>query len=109
MNKSNKKQYKLMSSVTIEQLKENNFRYIEGYYSYRFPVYKNKKDILLWCNLNVDFENKTCVINVTDSNNNTYSPYHNRDYGKNKVVESVDRKINQQMNIFIKNKILIKK
>lgn len=109
MNKTSKKQYKLVQSTTIEQLKNNNFRYIDGLYSYKFPVYKYQKDVLLWGFILVDFENKASSINVTDSNNYTYAAYHNRKYGRNKVVESIDRKISKQMNIFIKDKIFTKR
>ena len=109
MSKSANKEYKLISEVTIEQLKENNFKYVDGYYSYKFPVYKNKKETLLWGFLNINFEEKKCFINVVDSNNNTYPAYHNREYGENKIIELVDKKINEQINILIKNKIIKKK
>ena len=106
----NIQQYKLYSDITKNILEENNFKYVDGYHSYRFPVYKQKKDILLWCNLYVDFEEKSCRINVTDQNNNTYAPFFNRTYGgENKVVESIDRKINSQLGTFVKSKILKKR
>ena len=102
--------YKPHSNVTKDILKDNNFKYIDGCYSYRFPVYKHKKDTIMWCNLYVDVDNNLCNINVYDNNNNTYPAFHNRTYGgKNKVVESIDRRINTQLGILVKNKILKKR
>ena len=102
--------YKPHSNVTKEMLKDNNFKYIDGFYLYRFPVYKHKKLPIMWCNLYVDVENNLCVINVYDQNNFTYPAFYNRTYGgKNKVVESIDRRINSQLGILVKNKILKKR
>ena len=45
-----------------------------------------------------------------DQNNNTYAPFFNRRYGgENKVLESIDRKINSQLGMFVKSKILKKR
>ena len=102
--------YKPHSDVTKNAFQENNFKYIDGCYSYRFSVYKYKKETLLWCNIYVDVENNSCSINVYDQNNNTYAPFFDRRYAaNNKVVESIDRRINTQLGIFVKNKILKKK
>lgn len=102
--------YKPYSDVTKETLKENNFKCIDGCYSYRFPVYKYKKEIIMWCNIYVDADNNMCGISVYDQNNSTYPAFFNRKYGgKNKVVESIDRKINSQLGVFVKNKILKKR
>ena len=106
----NIQQYKPHSNVTKDMLKDNNFKYIDGCYSYRFSVYKNKKETIMWCILYVDIENNSCAINVYDQNNFTYPAFYNRTYGgKNKVVESIDRKINAQLGVFIKNNILKKR
>ena len=106
----NIQQYKPNSNVTKDVLKDNNFKYIDGFYSYRFPVYKHKKETIMWCNLYVDIENNSCNINVYDQNNVTYPAFFNRIYsGKNKVVESIDRRINSQLGILVKNKILKKR
>ena len=106
----NIQQYKPHSDVTKEMLKENNFKYIDGVYSYRFSVYKNKKEPIVWCNLYVDVENNSCNLNVMDINNTTYAPFFNRKYGcENKVVESIERKINSQLGTLIKDKILKKR
>ena len=103
-------QYKPHSDVTINMLKENNFKCIDGCYSCRFPVYKQNKEPMLWCILYIDIENDSCNIQVVDHNNNTYAPFFNRTYGGvNKVIESADNKINVQLEMFVKNKLLKKK
>lgn len=102
--------YKPVKNITKDILKENNFRNIDGYYSYRFPVYSYKKEPLLWAIFYIDLENSTCSINVIDNNNNTYAAYYNTTYGQNnKVVEIIHKKIETQLNIFIKNKLIKKK
>lgn len=99
--------YKLHSKVTTDMLKEKNFKYIDGCYSYRFPVYKDKHESIMWCVLYVEIENKLCSINVYDQNNNTYASFFNRDYGgTNKLVEDIDRRINAQLDTFVKWNIL---
>lgn len=106
----NIKNYKPNSGLTKETLKENNFRYIDGLYSYRFPVYKYKKEPILWCYLYVDIENNLCNLNVIDSNNSVYAPYFNREYGgENIVVESIDRRISTQIGLFVKTGIIKKR
>ena len=99
--------YRPTKELTKEILKDNNFKYIDGCYLYRFPVYKYKKEPLLWALLYVDIENNNCAINVVDDRNNTYAAYHNRKYNcKNEVVEAIDRKIKAQINKFVKEEIL---
>lgn len=105
----NIEQYKPSSEVTKEILRENNFRYMDGYYSYRFPVHKYKKEPTLWCFIYINLERNSCNFNVTDSNFNTYPAFFNQNDQKNKVVETVERKINEQLNTFIKDKILKKR
>lgn len=102
--------YKPNSELTKEILKENNFKYIDGLYSYRFPVYKNKKEPMIWCNLYVDIESSSCNLQVTDQSNTTYAPFFNRAYStNNQVVEQIDKKINSQLSVFVKSKILKKR
>ena len=106
----NIKNYKPNSGLTKETLRENNFRYIDGIYSYRFSVYKYKKEPILWCTLYLDIENNSCGLNVFDQSANTYAPFFNRNYGgKNMVVESIDRTIEEQINTFIKAGIVKKR
>lgn len=106
----NIEQYKPHNEVTKEILRDSNFRYMDGYYSYRFPVLKYKKDTTLWCNIYVNLEHKRCGFTVTDSDFNTYPAFFNREYGGiNKAVEKVEEKINAQLASFVKDKILYKK
>lgn len=102
--------YKPNSKLTKEILKENNFRYIEGVYSYRFPVYKYKNQPIIWCIIYVNIEDSLCCLHVYDQNNNTYSQYFDRTYGgKNLLVESIDGVIEDQINSFVKAGILKKR
>ena len=106
----NIQQYKPHYKLTKEQLFDNNFKYIDGCYSYRFPVYKYKKETLLWALFIINLETKTCEVTVVNKTYNTYAAFHNRKYGSNdSVVESIDNKINAQIDLFIKNKIITKK
>ena len=103
-------QYKPHSEVTKELLRDNNFKYMDGYYSYRFPVLKYKKDPTLWCNIYINVEHNCCGFSVTDSDFNTYAAFFNREYGGiNKAVEKAEIKIQTQLDNLVKNKILYKK
>jgi hypothetical protein len=63
--------YKPSKGLTKEILRENNFKYMDGYYTYRFSVYNYKKEPLLWAILYVDIENMCCYVNVVNHNNIT--------------------------------------
>lgn len=105
----NIQQYKPNPKLTKEQLLENNFRYIDGCYSYRFPVCKYKKETTLWGIFIINIEAKSCDITVVNNSYNTYPAYHNRTYGSNNsVIESVDKKIKSQINLFLKNEVITK-
>lgn len=106
------KEYIPHFKLTPKQLEENNFKFYDSYYSYRFPVYRsktNKKDVLLWGILYLDLDNPTTHVQVVDSNNNLYASYFNRNYGKNTVVLDIDKKVSAQMNEFVKTNILVVK
>jgi len=106
----NMQNYKPVKNITKDMLKENNFRNIDGYYSYRFPVYSYKKDPLLWATFYIDLDNFNCSINVTDNNGNTYAAYYNTVYGQNnKVVDIINKRIETQLSVFIKNKLIKQK
>lgn len=101
--------YKPHKTVTEEMLINNGFKNIDGFYSYKFPVYKDtKKTSLLWGVINLDLENKYCYVTVVNSANNIYAAFHNREYGKNEVVTKIDQSIAEQINKFVKAKILYK-
>jgi hypothetical protein len=106
----NIQEYKPNPKLTREQLFENNFRYIDGCYSYRFPVCKYKKETTLWGVFIINLETKTCDITVVNNSFDTYPAYHNRTYGSNNnVIEAIDKKIKSQINLFIKHEIITKK
>ena len=103
-------QYKLNSNITSEQLRNNNFKYVDGYYMYRFPVYKYKKETMLWGILYINLETKTCDITVVNNSYCTYAAYHNRLYGSNnKVIRTIDKKVKAQLALFLKKELLIEK
>lgn len=106
----NIQQYKPNSKLTREQLLENNFRYTDGCYLYRFPVYKYKKDITIWGIFIIDLETRSCDIAVVNSSFVTYAAYYNRTYGYNdSVVEAIDNRIEIQIKQFLKDKIIFKR
>lgn len=104
----NIQEYKPNPKLTREQLFENNFRYIDGCYSYRFPVYKYKKETMLWGILYINLEARTCDITVINNFYCTYASYHNRLYGSNnKVIKAIDKRVKTQLALFLKNELLI--
>lgn len=105
----NMQNYKPSKGLTKEILRENNFKYMDGYYTYRFSVYNYKKEPLLWAVLYLDLDNMRCSINVVNDKNNTYPAYHNRDGCKNDVVDAIDKKIKTQINKLVKEEILVQK
>ena len=106
----NIEQYKPHFEVTKEILRDNNFRYMDGYYSYRFPVLKHKKDVTLWCNIYINLEHNCCGFTVMNADFNTYPAFFCRKYGgENKAVIKAEKNIEAQLNTFVKDKILYKK
>lgn len=101
--------YKPHSDVTKEILRDNNFRYTDGYYTYRFPVLKHNKDVTLWCHIYINLEHNCCGFTVITSDFNTYPAFFSRGYGRNKAVELAEKKIEAQLETFVKDKILYRK
>lgn len=102
-------QYKPHINLTKEQLFENNFKYIDGCYSYRFPVCKYKKETTLWGVFIINLDTQTCDITVVNNSFVTYAAYHNRTYGANdSVIEVIDKKIKSQINTLLKNEVISK-
>ena len=98
--------YKPTKECTKEILQDNNFKYIDGYYVYRFPVYKYNKTPILWGQIIIDLESTTCYVSVVNNTNNVYAAYHNREYGKNEVLIKIDKTIETQISQLVKIKIL---
>lgn len=97
MQKNNNKSYIL--SVNSAQMKELGFRYDYEIhdYIYKFPVYKSKKkEPLIFCRLGVDEETKRVFFNICNPDNSLYTPFYNREYGKSKVVEVIDRNVQKE-------------
>lgn len=103
----NIEQYKPHNEVTKEILRDNNFRYMDGYYSYRFCLsrYKKKKTTL-WCDIYINLEHNKCNFTVTTSDFCVYPAFFNRTYGENKIVEEAEIEIQNQLDILVKKKIL---
>lgn len=95
--KKNNKSYIL--SVDSTQMKELGFKYdfeLQDYI-YKFPVYKSKKnEPLIFCKLGIDEETKRVYFNICNVDDTLYTPYYNREYGKSKVVEVIDKNIKKE-------------
>lgn len=75
---------------------------------YRFPVYKYNGKILIYGEFNIyDDDANTLHVNAFDINNNTYD-YNKTEYGKSKVVEAINKKINEELNKLIKGGVVVK-
>lgn len=86
-------------SVNSIQMKELGFKYdfeLQDYI-YKFPVYKSKKnEPLIFCKLGIDEETKRVYFNICNVDDTLYTPYYNREYGKSKVVEVIDKNIKKE-------------
>ncbi len=84
--------YKL--DITKVQKKKFGFRYDHSVddYTYIFPVYKYKGIVpTIYCKLGVDEETKIVWFNVCDDNDRLYAPYYNDEYGKNLIVQDIEK------------------
>ena len=88
-------------SINSTQMKELGFKYdfeIQDYI-YKFPVYKSqKKEPLVFCKLGIDEETKQVFSNICNVDGTLYAPYYDREYGKSKVVEIIDKNIKKEFN-----------
>lgn len=100
MQKNNNKSYIL--SVNSTQMKELGFKYdfVLEDYIYKFPVYlSKKKEPLVFCKFGVDDEDeemKRVYFHVCNTDGTLYTPYYDRQYGRSKVVEIIDRNIKKE-------------
>lgn len=88
-----------------EFLQKHRFRYSsylseygDEVYTYKFPVTSYKKIITTECEISVS--TITGVVNINVYNANTrelYSSYYNREFGKSKLIESIDMKIGKKL------------
>lgn len=93
--------YQLVADLSNNKLRKNGF----SFGCYRRSVYKNTIEFRLY----IDLEEQDVFYQVFDSDHNQlYVPYYNREYGNNKIVKEIDRKINRIMNTMVNQKILKK-
>lgn len=95
--KRNNKTYIL--SVNSARMKELGFKYdfeLQDYI-YKFPIYlSKKKEPLVFCKLGIDEETKRVFFNICNVDGTLYTPFYNREYGKSKVVEVIDKNIKKE-------------
>ena len=86
-------------NINSTQMKELGFKYdfeLQDYI-YKFPVYKSKKnEPLVFCKLGIDEETKRVFFNICNVDGTLYTPFYNREYGKSKVVEVIDKNIKKE-------------
>lgn len=77
------------------------FRYSKKYegHVHTFVVYKYKEMVpMIYCRLTVDEETQRAYLNVCDDNDRLYAPYYNDEYGKNVIVQDIEKEINKELN-----------
>ena len=96
MRKNRNKTYKL--NISNQDMKQKGFRYdfLLQEYAYEFPVYKYNKKPTIVCKLGVDNDTNNIWFNVYDIKGNLYPPYYNREYGKSKVIDIIDKNITKE-------------
>ncbi len=98
MDRLTERQYKL--DIDRNQMKKLGFRYdhdIEDYV-YKFPVYRHKEIPLIYCKLGIDDETKRVWFNVCNSDGRLYASYYNGEYGKNDIVNDIEKAIFKELN-----------
>ena len=88
-----------------EFLQKHRFRYSsylseygDEVYTYKFPLISYNKTTTIECEISVS--TITGVVNINVYNANTrelYSSYYNREFGKSKLIESIDMKIGKKL------------
>lgn len=107
-------------NITKEWVHNNPFLRYSGLYStneenaytYKFPVYKSKGSTLLECELILFEKSGNATVNVYDYNTKIkYPTFYNNTYGKNIVVNTINKNISSEFKKFgiVKNKIKVKK
>lgn len=89
-------------NISKEWLVTNGFRYNKNLsdeetsvYTYRFPVFKYEKMIVLECELNIALEDGEVKLNVYDyGTNDKYAPFYYCEYGDyNQMLKVINDKI----------------
>ena len=99
MERLAQKQYKL--KVSKDKLCRLGFRYNKGLegYSRTVEVYKYKNTVpMIYCRINVDEEDNRVWLIVCDDNDRLYAPYYNSEFGKNTIVDDIEKNISKELN-----------
>ena len=90
---------KYILNLSNKEMKDIGFKY-DFYlqeYVYEFPVFKHNGKTVLVSKLWVNDENFEVTVNVYNENGRPYPSYYNRQYGKSKVVEIIDKNIEKEL------------
>lgn len=92
--------YKYKVNLTNEKKKELGFKYDYelGDYVLKFTVYKYGKIPLIFCKLGIDEETNMIWHCIYDASNNLYTPYYNREYGRNNIVPKIEKEVKKKLN-----------
>ena len=94
--------YRVNKEINEAILKSNGFN---RYSTYKCYIYKD----LIQFVIHVNIEEKDWDYQVIDvCNESLYTPYYDREFGKNSIICELDKKIENIINEMIKSKIFIK-
>ena len=94
--------YRVNKEIDETILKSNGFN---RYSTYKCYIYKD----LIQFVIHINIEEKDCDYQVIDvCNESLYTPYYDREFGKNSIICELDKKIENIINEMIKSKIFIK-
>ena len=94
--------YRVNKEINETILKSNGFN---RYSTYKCYIYKD----LIQFVIHINIEEKGWDYQVIDvCNESLYTPYYDREFGKNSIICELDKKIENIINEMIKSKIFIK-
>ena len=94
--------YRVNKEINETILKSNGFN---RYSTYKCYIYKD----LIQFVIHINIEEKDWDYQVIDvCNESLYTPYYDREFGKNSIICELDKKIENIINEMIKSKIFIK-
>ena len=94
--------YRVNKEIDETILKSNGFN---RYSTYKCYIYKD----LIQFVIHINIEEKGWDYQVIDvCNESLYTPYYDREFGKNSIICELDKKIENIINEMIKSKIFIK-
>ena len=94
--------YRVNKEINETILKSNGFN---RYSTYNCYIYKD----LIQFVIHINIEEKDWDYQVIDvCNESLYTPYYDREFGKNSIICELDKKIENIINEMIKSKIFIK-